>query len=96
MAYQAAEYGPQTEHPIFSGTFGGIVPHHYIVGFILIGVAWFAYFFFKLRRKRKALGRVDLSRCYECGKHATWNDSYERFECDCGAMWTLEGIGSIE
>ena len=52
MAYQATGCG-LTEHPFWSGTWGAPIPHHYVVGFILVGVAWIAYTVLSFRSRRK-------------------------------------------
>ena len=39
MAYKASEAG-RIESPVWSGTFGFPVPHHYIVGFIGVAVVY--------------------------------------------------------
>ena len=42
IAFDAYEAG-LIESPIWSGTFGFPFFHHYIYGFILVGVAWIIY-----------------------------------------------------
>jgi len=37
FAYQSSS------HPIFSGTWGFPIPHHYVIGFILIALSYFLF-----------------------------------------------------
>ena len=53
MAFQAAVYAPNTSSAVWSGTFGPPFFHHYIYGFILVGVAWITYHLLKFSRTRR-------------------------------------------
>lgn len=56
MAFQATEYAPHTDSAIWSGTFGFPFFHHYIYGFIMVGVVWILVYiidFFLERNKAK-------------------------------------------
>ena len=64
---------------IWSSWFGPPVPHHYLVGFILIGVGWIIYF--RRGRSAEALDPRTISFCSLCGVKTTEDAAYCR---ECG------------
>jgi len=95
MAYDAYEAG-MTASPIWSGTLGPPVFHHYIWGFIGCAVAYmllskddFIDGYQKLAMKlRKTVYEVKMTDCPECSKKCEYNQE----ECsNCGFPLFLIG-----